>query len=53
MKEKETVRVQMNKDVIEEANRIFEKNDLTMEQAVKMLYEKFLLTGQLPFEYKA
>lgn len=50
---KETIRIQMNKNVIEEANKVLEKNHLSMEQAIKMLYEKFLLTGQLPFEFKA
>lgn len=51
--EKETIRIQMNKDVIKRANKVLEKNNLSMDQAVKMLYKKFLLTGQLPFEFKA
>lgn len=51
--EKETVKVQIDADVAKKAAQVFEKYGLTEQEAVEMLYEKFILTGQLPFEFKA
>lgn len=50
---KETVRVQLDKSVAEKAKKVLAKQGLTLDEAVKMLYEKFILTGQLPYEFKA
>lgn len=50
---KETVRVQMDKKVAEKAKKVLEQQGLTLDAAVNMLYEKFILTGKLPFEFKA
>lgn len=50
---KKTVRVQMDKSVAEKAKQILEKQGLTLDEAVNMLYEKFILTGELPYEFKA
>lgn len=50
---KETVRVQLDTSTVEKAKKILKENGLTLNEAVTMLYEQFVLTGQLPFEFKA
>lgn len=51
--EKETIRVQLDTDTVNKAEEVLKENDLTLNEAVKMLYEQFVLTGQLPFEFRA
>lgn len=49
---KETVRVQIDKSEVEEVKKVLKKYNLSLDQAVNMLYDKFILTGQLPYEFK-
>lgn len=46
---KDLVRVQMNSQIIEAAENVFKKNNLTAREAVTLLYENILLKPEFPF----
>ena len=46
---KELVRVQMNSDILKEAEKIFKQNNLSPSEAITLLYQNILLKPELPF----
>ena len=47
---KETINIQLDKDIVNTTKAILKENNLAIDDAVKMLYSQFVLTRQLPFK---
>lgn len=49
MTEKANVRVQMNKDIIQEDEKIFKANNFTNQEVIELLFKQVLKSPSLPF----